>query len=893
MKSKRLHIIQTLTLCITVLSFIFSIGMTAHAEAVWIDVTNPPESITGGAGPFDGVTTPTVYPIQLEAVFDAGEETPGEKTPDEVTPDEGTPGEVTPGEETPGEVTSGEETPGEVTPGEETPGEDMPVVTMPDAKDLGIMAATLKDYAVSFATSGSEITLVVYAKEGYRFKEWRVVKGDITIKENTFIMPEGEVQIQAVFERETTTTTVGEYTITIEDSSREYVVTQLYTKELPVTTAPSNNTIRLRCIPRAGYRFKEWKVTKVSDSKEANGTTINNNDVFTMPEEDVIVSAVYEPLPTSTLTTSSKNGSITTLVNNTETAGAMEGTQVTLQPKPEASYRLKSIKVTSGNATIPVDNLTFIMPEGNVTITATFEEDPRIVWTADGTDTAIDRRAIQKALNTQNGNDALTVYVPAGTYYIDEPLRVRSNTTIQLADGAVIKRADDGLSRNMLITCQIVENANGSISYQAKSVGKYNLAQNIVIEGGTWDGGNISKAIDARNLFNIGHSSNVIIRNTTIQNCYGSHLIEFAGSKDCQVYNCVFTGFRKGNGSDAESIDSEAIQIDVCYTPDGAASWNDAFLSDKTACQNISITNNSFVNYPSAVGNHHQLSGSHNKNIVVSNNTITNTSGSNAPGIYLYGFDNSTVSYNAITGHSVGIKANNSFDYQLLYNNIANCKTYGVHSTGSSSGKIAYNTIKNTQRNGVYADANTKITSLSKNTLTKVGTSSGHSGIWITGSGTTVKTFSSNTISGAKEYGINVTSGAKVTTINKNTISDIKKSGIVVKNAGNKVKVKSNTLKNIKGTYAIKIDSTVNKSKHTYSANFKTTPVTRKKGNVVVTGKNLKKATIKAGSKSYSSNFKKEKATITHKKIAKKESSVTLTVTDKYKNSIVKTLTVK
>ena len=883
MKSMKLHIIQTLTLCITVLSFICSIGMTAHAEAVWIDITKPPESITGGAGPFDGVTTPTTYPIQLEAVFDAGE---------------GTPGEVTPGEETPGD---------EVTPNGETPNEDTPAVTIPNAKDLGIMAATLKDYAVSFATSGSEIKLKVYAKEGYYFKEWKVVKGDITIKENTFTMPESEVHIQAVFEKkETTTTPETAHTIKIDDASREYVVTQLLDGGLPVTTATKDTKIQLCCIPRAGYRFKEWKVTKASDSSKTDGasgtdssttengqTTINNNDVFTMPEEDVTVSAVYEPLPTNSLTISAKNGSITTLVNNTETAGAMEGTQVTLLPKPETNYRLKTIKVTCDKTTIPVDNLTFTMPEGNVTITATFEEDPRIIYVANGNDTEIDRRPIQKALNTQNGNDSLTIYVPAGTYYIDEPLRIRSNTTIQLADGAVIKRADSGLERNMLITCNIVEKSNGSISYEAKSVGKYDLAQNIIIEGGTWDGGNISKAIEARNLFNIGHSSNVIIRNTTIQNCYGSHLIEFAGSKDCQIYNCVFTGFRKGNGSDAESIDSEAIQLDVCYTPDGAASWNDAFLSDKTACQNISITNNSFINYPSAVGNHHQLSGSHNKNIVVSNNTITNTSGSNAPGIYLYGFDNSTVSYNAITGHSVGIKANNSFDYQLLYNNIADCKTYGVHSTGSSSGKIAYNTIKNTQRNGVYADANTKITSLSKNTLTKVGTSSGHSGVWITGSGTTVKTFSSNTISGAKEYGINVTSGAKVTTINKNTISDIKKSGIVIKKAGNKVKVKSNTLKNIKGTYAIKIDSTVNKSKHTYSANFKTTPVTRQKGNVVVTGKNLKKATIKAGSKTYSSNFKKEKATIAHKKIAKKQSKVTLTVTDKYKNSIVKTLTVK
>lgn len=48
---------------------------------------------------------------------------------------------------------------------------------------------------------GAEVTLTATPDKGYRFKEWKVVSGgSITITNNCFVMPDEDVEIQAVFE---------------------------------------------------------------------------------------------------------------------------------------------------------------------------------------------------------------------------------------------------------------------------------------------------------------------------------------------------------------------------------------------------------------------------------------------------------------------------------------------------------------------------------------------------------------------------------------------------------------------------------------------------------------------------------------------------------------------
>ena len=57
---------------------------------------------------------------------------------------------------------------------------------------------------VERAAKGSKITLTATADQGYHFKEWKVLKGDVTIDGNTFDMPDGSVSVQAVFEKDAT-----------------------------------------------------------------------------------------------------------------------------------------------------------------------------------------------------------------------------------------------------------------------------------------------------------------------------------------------------------------------------------------------------------------------------------------------------------------------------------------------------------------------------------------------------------------------------------------------------------------------------------------------------------------------------------------------------------------
>lgn len=54
-----------------------------------------------------------------------------------------------------------------------------------------------------FALVGEEITLTVTPVNGYQFKEWQFVSGEVTIKNNKFIMPACDVSVKAVFEEKT------------------------------------------------------------------------------------------------------------------------------------------------------------------------------------------------------------------------------------------------------------------------------------------------------------------------------------------------------------------------------------------------------------------------------------------------------------------------------------------------------------------------------------------------------------------------------------------------------------------------------------------------------------------------------------------------------------------
>lgn len=55
---------------------------------------------------------------------------------------------------------------------------------------------------VERAAKGSKVTLTATANKGYHFKEWNVLKGNVSIEDNAFEMPDGSVSVQAVFEKD-------------------------------------------------------------------------------------------------------------------------------------------------------------------------------------------------------------------------------------------------------------------------------------------------------------------------------------------------------------------------------------------------------------------------------------------------------------------------------------------------------------------------------------------------------------------------------------------------------------------------------------------------------------------------------------------------------------------
>ena len=136
------------------------------------------------------------------------------------------------------------------------------------------------------AVAGEEITLTATPDGGYRFKEWEVISGGVTIKDDKFTMPDGNVEIKAIFEEDAPPVPT-EFTITVTSGGNG-------TASASHAKAVAGTEIRLTATPKTGYHFKEWEVI-------SGGVTIVD-DKFLMPNDNVEVKAIFEkdapPAPT-------------------------------------------------------------------------------------------------------------------------------------------------------------------------------------------------------------------------------------------------------------------------------------------------------------------------------------------------------------------------------------------------------------------------------------------------------------------------------------------------------------------------------------------------------------------------------------------------------------------
>ena len=208
------------------------------------------------------------------------------------------------------------------------------------------------------AVAGEEITLTATPDGGYHFKEWQVISGGVTIKDDKFTMPEGNVEVKAIFEEDAPPVPT-EFTITVKTDGNG-------TASASHAKAVVGTEITLTAKPNKGYHFKEWQVI-------SGGVTIKNNK-FTMPDNNVEVKAIFEedtpPAPTEHTVTVTSGGNGTA---SASPAKAIAGAEITLSATPDKGYHLKEWQVMRGNVTIKDDK--FTMPDGNVEIKAIFEKD--------------------------------------------------------------------------------------------------------------------------------------------------------------------------------------------------------------------------------------------------------------------------------------------------------------------------------------------------------------------------------------------------------------------------------------------------------------------------------------------------------------------------------------
>ena len=170
----------------------------------------------------------------------------------------------------------------------------------------------------STAAAGTTIILTAMPNEGYHFKEWEVISGGVTIKDNKFLMPNGNVEVKAIFEEDAPPVPT-EFTVTVKTDSNG-------TASASHAKAVVGTEITLIATPKTGYHFKEWEVI-------SGGVTISNNK-FTMPNGNVTIKAIFEedapPAPAEFTVIFDGNG-------GTPSVGSMTTTNRKLTSLPSAS----------------------------------------------------------------------------------------------------------------------------------------------------------------------------------------------------------------------------------------------------------------------------------------------------------------------------------------------------------------------------------------------------------------------------------------------------------------------------------------------------------------------------------------------------------------------------
>ena len=208
------------------------------------------------------------------------------------------------------------------------------------------------------AEAGTPIALSATPNVGWEFVKYVVTAGGQPVEVNTnqFIMPESDVNVTAEFREKPKL-----YTITTQSGGNGSVSA--------TASATEGTKVRLNVSADPGYELDQLTVTdgagKPVDVDLATKT-------FTMPASNVTVKATFKKTPPTKYSISygtMENGAV-----SADKGSAAAGETVNLTISPSEGYELDTLTVTANGQAVEVNNNSFIMPAGNVSISATFKE---------------------------------------------------------------------------------------------------------------------------------------------------------------------------------------------------------------------------------------------------------------------------------------------------------------------------------------------------------------------------------------------------------------------------------------------------------------------------------------------------------------------------------------
>ena len=332
-------------------------------------------------------------------------------------------------------------------------------------------------------------------------------------------------------------------------------------------------------------------------------------------------------------------------------------------------------------------------------------------FNASGEDKNADDKVIQSLLDRARleeipAGKQLTVKIPKGTWYLDDCLKIYSNTSLELAPDAIMVR--NNLGGIMLQNAHWKDGDRSRIcdpNYAGGecSHGGYSQGENISVSGGIWDGNvgnNTSTSMEA--MFTLLHAKNITIKDTVLQNSSGEHMLVLNGMKDIRIEGVTFKDCKRYTGNDEKYYSTqdkkdtytayeeselvefkEAVHIDAT-NPVGTSTYP----QDDTFCENITVKDCKFENVLAGVGGHHggkelPASRTHN-NIIIEGNTFKNLKGIAVVG---FRFKDAEIKNNTADNVFIFVDASEGVA-SLSGNKVKNITSTAVYITDSSALKL-------------------------------------------------------------------------------------------------------------------------------------------------------------------------------------------------------------